>query len=613
MDIVRLANIKGRRFLLPFFIFIVFSLNGYTLVFYIDGDNSLYEESKSDVHEILTNFSPENEGDICIILWDRFNEKPLVIVKDIYNTDTTELSFSINSGDSDTYRLLGSIVNEHKKSSPFYLILWDHGSAWIKKEIKGFGYDSEFDDYLDVWNGELKKAIEEFTGIAGRCDAIIFDACIMQTVEVDYEIKDYTDYIVASQDLVPLDGLPYEEYLKEANFNSVLSSLKFLVDTYVEKYSNYDVSLSVVSTYKMNYWWFYFNDRVDKYIETEDVYYSQRTPFSYNLFLTNNDNIDIYDIYPVSVYSRGTVQREGISAWFPQTKDAYDDYINIYHKLEWAKSSLWDEYIGRVIYNWEDFNVLTPTTLITSPKISWNEGYSIYGIKGYNVIALKNVEFTDANVIYNSGFNDYNDILFAKTGTLIVDNKYNLVSICGRLNLWVYSINGEDTVLVERINKSLKDTLKRVYKGKTMIVNIDDSNNYVYLNLFSVEVEIYSDFFTNDTSVVFSSPYDTMIIMVNAVDNRGSVSPFIYDIYSNTSLDVSVYPQPAKDRIFFDIGNSSTNVKIYTISGELVKVFYNVSGKVEWDLYNMYGNKVASGVYVLYLENNGYREVFVIK
>ncbi len=603
---------KGRRFLLPFFIFIGFSLYGYTFSFYIDGDNSLYQESEKDVEEILNSFNPD-KNDVCIILWDRYGEKPLIIVKNYYSTDTTCLSFSINSGSADSYRLLGEITKDYAKKGPLYLVLWDHGNAWIKKDAKGFGYDSEFDDYLDVWNGELNRAIKEFTDIAGKCDALIFDACIMQTIEVDYEIKDYTQYIVASQDPVPIDGMPYKEWLEKSDFNNVLSSLKNLVDLYNNKYSSYDVSLSVISTYEMNNWWFYFNDKIKKYIETNSLYSSYRTPFSYNFFLTNNDNIDINGIYPVTVYSKSTVQRNGISAWFPQTKDAYDDYIDIYSKLLWSKNTRWDEYIGRVLYKGKKFEVLPPDSIVISDKIEWNRGYSIYGIKGYNVNILKNMEFYAPEIVYNTGFSDYNNMLFAKTGTLIVDSDYNITSLYGRLNLWIYKIDDADTLLIEYINKSLKDTLKRIYKGKIMFVNINENNNYVYLDIRKCKGELLSSSFVSDTAITFLSPYDTMLIMVNAEDSINGISPFVYKLYYNDDPDISVYPQPAVDYVVFNIGDILSNIYVYTISGKLVKAIKNVSGKVEWDLKNKYNNKVKTGVYIVYVSAIDRKKMFIVK
>jgi len=36
----------------------------------------------------------------------------------------------------------------------------------------------------------------------------------MQTVEVSYELREYVDYVIASQAYVPLDGFPYGVILK---------------------------------------------------------------------------------------------------------------------------------------------------------------------------------------------------------------------------------------------------------------------------------------------------------------------------------------------------------------------------------------------------------------
>jgi hypothetical protein len=48
-----------------------------------------------------------------------------------------------------------------------------------------------------------------------KFDFILFDACLMGSVEVAYELKDKTDYILASSTETVYEGFPYDEIIPE--------------------------------------------------------------------------------------------------------------------------------------------------------------------------------------------------------------------------------------------------------------------------------------------------------------------------------------------------------------------------------------------------------------
>ncbi|OGS47452.1 MAG: hypothetical protein A3J79_14815 [Elusimicrobia bacterium RIFOXYB2_FULL_62_6] len=73
----------------------------------------------------------------------------------------------------------------------------------------------------------------------GKIDIFSMDACLMQMVEVGYEIKDYTDYIVASEETEPGDGYTYDTWLAplaaKPGMNAAELS-KAMVDSYTDHY-----------------------------------------------------------------------------------------------------------------------------------------------------------------------------------------------------------------------------------------------------------------------------------------------------------------------------------------------------------------------------------------
>lgn len=81
---------------------------------------------------------------------------------------------------------------------------------------------------------------------------------------------------------------------------------------------------------------------------------------------------------------------------------------------------------------------------------------------------------------------------------------------------------------------------------------------------------------------------------------------------------VAVYPNPYKPhsglghtKVFFINLLPSSSIKIYTLTGELVKTLEDERGlgELDWDVTNESGEKIASGIYVYYVssENSGHK------
>ncbi len=89
------------------------------------------------------------------------------------------------------------------------LILWDHGSG----PMGGYGMDEHsgnmlsFAQLIDVFSdNNLTRAGKKF-------DIINFDACLMNSIELTLAFAPYTDYYIASPELVPGDGEYYSGWL----------------------------------------------------------------------------------------------------------------------------------------------------------------------------------------------------------------------------------------------------------------------------------------------------------------------------------------------------------------------------------------------------------------
>src|SRR5262249_15167040 len=120
----------------------------------------------------------------------------------------------------------------------YALVIWNHGAGW-----SGVSSDDNTKHKLDL--PEVREALEGICGALkkqgkDRIDVLDFDACLMATLEVAYELKDTVDFLVSSQETEPGDGMPYDDYLAWLDTYpeaSALSLSKAMVDTYVKSYA----------------------------------------------------------------------------------------------------------------------------------------------------------------------------------------------------------------------------------------------------------------------------------------------------------------------------------------------------------------------------------------
>ena len=141
---------------------------------------------------------------------------------------------------------LVDFLNFATSTSPadrYVLIFWDHGDG----TLGGFGRD-EMNLCASLSLSDMKEAL---VSVEEQFDIIVFDACLMATVECAYALEGAGEYMIASEDVVPTDGLYYTTWLRSLSVNKTLSTetlAKMIVDAYVVHAppNREDVTLSVI-------------------------------------------------------------------------------------------------------------------------------------------------------------------------------------------------------------------------------------------------------------------------------------------------------------------------------------------------------------------------------
>jgi hypothetical protein len=352
----------------------------WTIMVFVNGKNNLETYALKDMNEmemigstdkvnIVTEVGriagyASNDGD-----W-KTARRYLVKKDNDINKITSPILADLGKVDMGDYKHLVEFTNWAKTAYPakrYMLIVWNHGAGWIKSRMevtKGISYDDETGNHITTPQfGMAMKAI-------GKIDVIGTDACLMQMPEVNYEIKDYVDYIVASEETEPGDGYTYNLMLgplvaKPTMLGAELG--KLAVDGYADHYGTQDHTQSLVLASAMNG----LVPQVNTFVAAAMAANEKaliKTAMSGTQAYAYAENKDLWhflSLYGASsknanvkaaakalqTYITGTLvlhnrtnanysDSHGIAIYMP-------NYTNSsYSALAWAKASQWDEFIA---------------------------------------------------------------------------------------------------------------------------------------------------------------------------------------------------------------------------------------------------------------------------
>ena len=158
----------------------------------------------------------------------------------------------MSMGDAKTLSQFISYGISAAPANRYILVLWDHGGG----PVYGLCNDENYqDESLSLT--ELKTGLTN--GLQGnRADIIAFDCCLMNCVDLCYDLYGIADYSVLSQELVSGTGLNYDEWMKPIAENPGIASEKIamlMAETYVDENSKgrdaSTATMTVVSSEKM--------------------------------------------------------------------------------------------------------------------------------------------------------------------------------------------------------------------------------------------------------------------------------------------------------------------------------------------------------------------------
>lgn len=225
----------------------------WTFLVFLNADNNLDQFGVKDVNEMEKIGS--NDKMNIVVLLDRENgtAKKLYVTKDNdENKISSQVLEELGSYDMGDYKNLVNFVEWGVKNYPakhYAVDIWNHGSGWSKSRLntfKGISYDDGSGNHITTPQlGEAMASIYKTLG--KKLDILAMDACLMQMAEVTYEIKDYVQYCVASEETEPGDGYTYDSFLAPLASNPEMSAAD-LAKVMVQGYKDHYASISEAST-----------------------------------------------------------------------------------------------------------------------------------------------------------------------------------------------------------------------------------------------------------------------------------------------------------------------------------------------------------------------------
>ena len=392
-----------------------------TVIIYMAAQNSLgatsvtgFSPSQSDSAEIAKGiqYLPSTEDNILLFIDDaqaprlyRYyktsNGKTFYKVLKKYTTD-------VSSTDPKTLTEVLNIASTYCPSKSYGLVLWSHGSSWLPNMSSGLstrafgidtglGGDMENDLAADGNPGRQMEINEIASAIAAsglHLDFLLFDACLMQSIEVAYTLRHTADYIIGCPTVTSSYGCVYHDLIKYALFAWPVSdqNISLIADTHYRslmeapawkpQYEDMGCVISVIKTSEIEQLAQSTAHYISQYASPANIS-SLSTATGYVDFRTEGypDSYDMSDtmsrLLPASGYrtwceilDRCVIHRRisdyyywgqkgsrilkassnpatfcGVSMFVPQKKyDAYGsiNYNNTFKQTEWYKAAGWE-------------------------------------------------------------------------------------------------------------------------------------------------------------------------------------------------------------------------------------------------------------------------------
>ena len=214
-----------------------------TVIIYMMAENSLNRFAANDLDEIRQAYANVPKNTNLLVYVDN-SSLPIIYNVTAKKGLTEWKTFSQDqlSTDSTVMQRTLKEITAKFPAKKYGLVLWSHGSGWVPRS-RAIGIDNGKNTSS---NNGLQMDITTLRGVLENLphmEYILFDACAMQSIEVAYELRNVTDYIIGSPTEIHAKGAPYDMILGPMMRGDVLEVVKQYYATYQKNEDGVVISL----------------------------------------------------------------------------------------------------------------------------------------------------------------------------------------------------------------------------------------------------------------------------------------------------------------------------------------------------------------------------------
>ncbi|MFX1258404.1 MAG: clostripain-related cysteine peptidase [Promethearchaeota archaeon] len=565
----------------------------WTFLVYLAADNDLNDASVDDFLEMASVGSDSNVK--IVVQYDREYSSSIGwrTTKRFYITEgmepTSENALEdlgeLNMADSTTLSDFITWGITNYPSSKYALILWDHGHGWFGACIEDhILLPNQWKDMLNM--SELLTALStsyDDTGI--KLDLIGFDACYMGMAEVDYQIQNYADIRVGSEQYIPEGGWPY---------NFILSDLK---ETPTMNATNLG------------------NTIVTKYIDFVLDPHKKKTMSAIDLTKENTLSLAIETFSNRLISGVNTYQTEIASAKAASYKFYDEPYIDLYDFAKEIYNQISDKYIQTAAQGVMD----AISTIVTAEGIEKNVIFDAYGISIYFPETFTDYDSAYKTALYftaDLSWDEFLYIYFTREDTYEENDNYlSAYDLTLYEQTWLSSIDGQGIqadedwyeIHIDSNFERLIVVLQFIHAYGDIDINVytwEDNSFNLIIKSWSTTDNEYIDFV-----VPSSGTYYLRVYRGNAGNGYDlwwddlSISS-VDDAYEENDGDTSAYDLSSYKQIWLSsieglgIQSDEDWYEVYIDPGYeylvVVLQFNDLDGNIDLDVYNSGGFLIKS-------------------
>lgn len=190
-----------------------------SVLVYLGTDNEFRAEAAEKIEQMKTSWNKDADGNLLVYA-DTGDETVLV---HIYHSrrrgnvaDTIETRPRENSAHPATFTRVLNKLKSYRPAASYGLVVLSHATGWLPAEMSypAIRLKSVVQDKSANETYNYMELTDFADAIPYHLDFIVFDACFMGSVEVCYELKDKTGYLVASAAEVLAPGFVYSTMMQ---------------------------------------------------------------------------------------------------------------------------------------------------------------------------------------------------------------------------------------------------------------------------------------------------------------------------------------------------------------------------------------------------------------